>query len=184
MKQTLRDHVRETGFRLALQHFSMIEIVDVLPPPFTEADEGAFLVDSGHMYVALSGPDPIGSVRHEAIHALRSAGCFLPGEWCALEDWAAAECIRRFNIVARYGWLYRHRFIITPGELAVLLLEEAICEGFAALRFGERPPGLAGDVVDRIERGAIALRQADADNGRRFVLRPREGIHDDEHPVR
>jgi len=53
---------------------------------------------------SLESKDPVGTMRHEAIHWLRDAGFFRPGEWRAMEHAArAGDWIGKHDIGKRYG---------------------------------------------------------------------------------
>jgi hypothetical protein len=70
---------------------------------------------------SLEASDHIGTARHEAIHALKSAGVFHPEEWESLVKGALAEdWMGRYNIEKRYPDL-------TPEQK----MEEAIAERFS-----------------------------------------------------
>lgn len=71
------------------------------------------------VHYALSDGDPMATIRHEVIHALRKT--LTPDEWSTLEDAAKSEnWIGRYNIDSRYGDLNK-----------VQKLEEAVAEEFA-----------------------------------------------------
>ena len=73
---------------------------------------------------ALDGSDAVGTVRHEAVHALKMAGLFRGSEWDALASTARASgWLDRYDIKGRYGDL-------TPAQQ----VEEAIAERFADWR--------------------------------------------------
>lgn len=70
--------------------------------------------------VALDGPDPVGTLRHETIHHLRMYNVIQPAEWSVLERAARSEgWINKHNIDSRYH-----------GEGNALKLEEAIAEEY------------------------------------------------------
>ncbi|MCG8561916.1 MAG: hypothetical protein MI824_19125 [Hyphomicrobiales bacterium] len=85
--------------------------------------------------VALDSPDAAGTLRHEAIHALRQSGVISSEQWDVLKaaaienDWAG-----QFGVERRYGKLYRQRF--KGKEAQERLIEEAVAEAFARYREG------------------------------------------------
>ena len=53
---------------------------------------------------SMNGSDPIGTIRHEAIHHLRNDGFFKPDEWATLEKASKDEgWQKKYNITDRYA---------------------------------------------------------------------------------
>lgn len=94
---------------------------------------------------ALDGANAVRTVRHEALHALRDSGLFLPAEWDALASAARAGGWEgRYDVGRRYADL-------TPEAQ----LEEAIAERFADWRQDKGPqvPGFVRTLFNRIANG-------------------------------
>jgi hypothetical protein len=99
---------------------------------------------------SIESPDAVGIGRHEAVHALRSAGVIRPEEWEALERAASDEDWRsRYQIPERYGDFERGK-----------QLEESIAERFREWRRdGERGlSGLVQTIFQRIAKVLDAIR--------------------------
>lgn len=79
----------------------------------------------GIITVALSG-DPVETLRHEVIHALRSAGLFTPQEWSSLRRAAmrSGGWLEKYDIKSRYPEYFEAD---TPSDPAI---EEAVADAF------------------------------------------------------
>jgi hypothetical protein len=79
---------------------------------------------------SLDGPEPLGTMRHEAIHHLRNYGFFNKGEWGTLEKAAIDnDWLGRFDIGGRY-----------PKLSHLLRLEEAIADAYKEWEGGAKAP--------------------------------------------
>ena len=141
---------------------------------------GAYYPAFRGIVVAATAPDPMNSLRHEAIHALRDLNLIRPEEWRRLSARAEAEWIGRYDIEARYPGLSRE------GQI-----EEAVAEAFADHAETPLPPGLRGvwenvkrfldrlgawlrgqgfqtvdDVLGRIDSGEVGARDVAPGQGR------------------
>lgn len=70
--------------------------------------------------VSLSSSDPIRTLNHEALHAMKDLGMFSPKEWAMLEKTAESKWMEQYNIAKDYGQ-----------ETKEVQLEEAIAHAFA-----------------------------------------------------
>lgn len=70
--------------------------------------------------VSLSSSDPIRTLNHEALHAMKDLGMFSPKEWTMLEQMAEKEWMQKYDIEKNYGQ-----------ETKEIQLEEAIAHAFA-----------------------------------------------------
>ena len=130
----LRDHktqvereIREIASRIAPQ--VEVRVTEPGAGPvgreFTEAD-GRHIVE-----VALAG-DPTKTVRHEAVHALRTSGLFTKQEWGGLLKAARSD-----------GWLDKHKIkdqypeLHQDGKPTMAAYEEAVAEEFASWAQGK-----------------------------------------------
>ena len=101
--------------------------------------------------VDLGGDSPVGTIRHEAIHILRSSGLISKAEWGALVKAAREEgWIERYHIDERYDHL---------GLDELQKLEEAIAEGYrdwagnkeANIKVNTPTTGVFGKIKDFID---------------------------------
>lgn len=103
-----------------------------------EGTQGMFLRNphGGMAIVVAASLDPMKTIHHEVIHALRSMNLFTPEEWRALEIKAARSWVKQFDIVERY-----------PSLLPSEQIEEAIAEAFAEAAATKKAP--AGSLLVR-----------------------------------
>jgi hypothetical protein len=103
--------------------------------------------------ISLRSEDPIKTLRHEAIHALKELGAFTESQWRVLENKAKSEWIQKYNIAERYKGLTTEEQI-----------EEAIADAFSD--FSTRPPvGMIGAIVNKIKKFFEAFRNSMNDLG-------------------
>jgi len=89
-------------------------------PAAKYATQGAYIPNMRSIIVSLESKDPIGTARHEAIHALRDMQLFTADEWRTLESSALEQgWMQQFKVKERWG-------DISP-ELQV---EESIAEAY------------------------------------------------------
>ena len=93
--------------------------------------------------IALDAPNPMRTLRHEGIHALKELGAFTPQQWKVLEDRARSEWMGKYDIANRYKDMG-----LSQNEL----LEEAISDAFSDFDQTKAPPGLIGALFNKIRR--------------------------------
>ncbi|MEM6624462.1 MAG: LPD38 domain-containing protein [Pseudomonadota bacterium] len=95
--------------------------------------------------------DPLATLYHEAIHAMKAMNLFTPREWDALSRAARGRWVQKHDIAQRYPGL-------TPTEM----IEEAIAEEFAERATARRAPGnsLLVQAFNKIARMLKAIRNA------------------------
>lgn len=113
--------------------------------------QGMFQVTGdGAMEITIAASlDPMKTLHHEVIHALRTMNLFTPAEWRALEIMAAKEWVAKHDIAARY-----------PDLLPSEQIEEAIAEEFSEALSAKRAPkgSILVQVFNKIARFLRALR--------------------------
>ena len=140
--------------------------------------QGAFEAGDDMRIIIGASLDPMATLRHEVIHALRAMDLFTPAEWKALTLKAAQDWMTRYDIAARY-----------PTLDTAAQIEEAIAEAYGdAIASKKAPEGSiliaafnkiarllravrnvlngAGlqtyeDVFGRVQSGAVSGRQQD-----------------------
>jgi hypothetical protein len=109
--------------------------------------------------VALDAPDPMGTVRHEVIHALKEMGAFTEQEWKVLENAAHKYWIDRFlkNRRTRDGRslyeAYQAIYQKDHGNLSGFdeyITEEAVADAFKFFHDQGIPPGILGRIYKKI----------------------------------
>ncbi|MCV6825998.1 MULTISPECIES: LPD38 domain-containing protein [Halocynthiibacter] len=115
--------------------------------------QGAFEVNMlGRMKIVIGASlDPMQTLRHEAVHALRSMNLFTPAEWKVLEAASSKKWVEKHRIVQRYPDL-------SPSEQ----IEEGIAEEFAEAFTMKKAPqnGLVRQSFNKIVRFFKALKNA------------------------
>jgi hypothetical protein len=84
----------------------------------TDEISGAYMENL--IRVSLSSSDPIRTLNHEALHAMKDLGMFSPKEWSTLEGMAKSKWMKQYDIETNYG-----------KETKEIQLEEAIAHAFA-----------------------------------------------------
>lgn len=84
----------------------------------TDEISGAYMENL--IRVSLSSSDPIRTLNHEALHAMKDLGMFSPKEWSTLEGMAKSKWMDQYDIAENYGQ-----------ETKEIQLEEAIAHAFA-----------------------------------------------------
>jgi len=64
---------------------------------------GVFFPNLRQIVVSLNNRDPIGSARHESIHALKKMGMFSDAEWSTLEKASQRDWVKRYSVAERWG---------------------------------------------------------------------------------
>jgi hypothetical protein len=94
--------------------------------------------------VSLSSSDPIRTLNHEALHAMKDLGMFSPKEWTTLEGMAESKWMKQYDIAANYGQ-----------ETKEIQLEEAIAHAFAD--YQKQSPMVKG-IANRVRKFLGQLR--------------------------
>lgn len=117
LEQQISDRLKTLGFPAAnVKLFD--DVRDTGLPYADERVEGAFW--RGLIYVSMNAKDPISTLDHEVLHALKKAGAFTITEWALLEG-KAKEWRNKYKIDETYGDL---------GLSERQLNEEAIAHAF------------------------------------------------------
>ena len=104
------------------------------------------------MQIAYNARDPMGSLRHESIHALKELGAFTANEWRVLSQKAKDTWINQFiskKNQTKYEAEYQKRNETMDGFDAYLQ-EEAIAEAFRHFANTKPPAGLVGQLYSRL----------------------------------
>ncbi|MFE3836931.1 hypothetical protein [Pseudogemmobacter sonorensis] len=154
----------------AMRHQALTPIQKIMPSLRSELDriglkrvrlghearaewQGAFAItgDGALEIVIGASLDPMKTLHHEVIHALRHMDLFTPAEWGALERAAVSGWIEKHDIDARY-----------PDHSYSERIEEAIAEAFAEVSATGAviPAGPLARAFDKIARLFRAFRNA------------------------
>jgi len=114
--------------------------------------------------IALTATDPIKTMRHESLHALKDLGFFTEAQWKSLEKQARETWVDKYlkntqteidgKIMSRYDG-YK-----SLGFNDQNILEEAIADAFADFKATKPPAGMIAALFKRLENFFKALREA------------------------
>jgi hypothetical protein len=98
--------------------------------------------------IAMDAENPIRTLRHEGIHALKELGAFTPQQWKVLEQKAKAEWMDKYSIAERYRGI---------GMSQDAMIEEAIADAFSDFDQTKAPPGMIGALFNKIRQFMTAF---------------------------
>lgn len=123
-----------------------LNIVRAIQTPMGEAD-GSYAEKL--VTIALNADNPIRTLRHEAIHALKELGAFTDAQWKVLEKAAKENWLGKYGISQRYKGL-------TQSEQ----IEEAIADAFSDFDQTKPPAGLVGALFNKVKKFFEAMGNA------------------------
>lgn len=113
------------------------------------------------IHVALDKPNPMGSMRHESVHALKQLGGFQENEWSALNNKAKSEWLQTFikdtGKYEEYKKIYQQENKTLKG-FEDYIHEEAIAEAFRYFDKNGAPEGMIGAIYEKLKLMFEALR--------------------------
>jgi hypothetical protein len=113
------------------------------------------------IHVALDKPNPMGSMRHESVHALKQLGGFQDNEWSALNNKAKGEWLKTFikdtGKYEQYKKIYQQDNKTLAG-FEDYIHEEAIAEAFRYFDKNGAPEGMIGAIYEKLKLMFEALR--------------------------
>jgi len=113
------------------------------------------------IHVALDKPNPMGSMRHESIHALRELGGFQENEWSALTNKAKSDWLKTFikdtGKYEQYKKIYQQDNKTLAG-FDSYIQEEAIAEAFRYFDKNGAPEGMIGAIYEKLKLMFEAMR--------------------------
>jgi hypothetical protein len=118
------------------------------------------------MTIAMDSKDPMGTLKHESIHALKELGAFTKQEWQVLENKAKSDWIQKYlkDVKSAEGVSLYDRYK-AMGLNQDDMMEEAIAEAFKHFKVGNLQPGMIGNIWMRLNRMFEALRNGFAKLG-------------------
>lgn len=143
LEQKLRPMLDKLGLKSL-----RLNIVRAIQTPMGEAD-GSYA--ERLVTIALNADNPIRTLRHEAIHALKELGAFTDAQWKVLEKMAKEQWLGKYEIVKRYKDIG-----LTQSEM----IEEAIADAFSDFDQTKPPAGLVGTLFRNIKSFFTALGNA------------------------
>ena len=105
--------------------------------------------------IAMDSKNPLGTLRHESIHALKEMGAFTPNEWKILSNKAKSEWIGEYlgkkGLYDEYKKQYAEEHNGDLKGFQEYITEEAIAEAFKHFaETGKTPAGLIGNIRYRL----------------------------------
>jgi hypothetical protein len=111
--------------------------------------EGGYLPNMRSIIVSLRSPDPIGTARHESIHALRNLGLFTDKEWATLEKASQDQrWMEKYDVADRWKNFPKAN-----------LSEESIAEAFMDWHGGSAMPKEVHGIFEKVKEFFEGLRQ-------------------------
>jgi hypothetical protein len=110
--------------------------------------------------IAYSAENPMGTLRHESIHALKELGAFTDAEWKVLSNKAKSDWIDQYIRRPKLYKAYQDAYKADNGSLKGFdeyIQEEAIAEAFSDFANTKPPAGLIGNIFYRLNKMFEAL---------------------------
>lgn len=119
--------------------------------------------------IALDAVNPVRTMRHEAIHALKELGFFTPQQWAALERQAKKEWVQKYlkdkefrtqdgEIISRYEAYKTPGIASKEGLNEDEIIEEAIADAFGDFDSTKAPGGMLSALLNKLRNFFSALR--------------------------
>lgn len=105
--------------------------------------------------IAMDSKNPMGTLRHESIHALKELGAFTAQEWKVLTNKAKSEYVQKYIKDTNLFDAYKERYKAENGNLSGFdeyIYEEAIAEAFRNFKPGNLPAGMIGNIWVRLNK--------------------------------
>jgi hypothetical protein len=110
--------------------------------------------------IAYNAENPMGTLRHESIHALKELGAFTDAEWKVLSNKAKSDWIDTYIKKPNLYKSYQDAYKAENGNLNGFdeyIIEEAIAEAFSDFANTKPPAGLIGNIFYRLNKMFEAL---------------------------
>ncbi|MFZ4600791.1 MAG: hypothetical protein ACOYNN_19275, partial [Terrimicrobiaceae bacterium] len=173
-----------------LQRFGLGDVGLKIVAAIKNGAEGSYT--NNLIQLAIDADNPVQTMRHESLHALKDLGFFTPQQWATLENQAKKTWIDKYlknqnvevdgKVMSRYdGYVYINqtepeawneanpdkpkREVMSDAELQELLMEEAIADAFADFDAGKSPGGMIASILKRLNDFFRALKNALMRNG-------------------
>ena len=124
--------------------------------------EGSYKGTDNLIQVAFNATNPIKTMRHEALHALKELGFFTPQQWNALKRQAERTWVKQYLEDVKHDKnTSRLEAYQNLGLSEDAILEEAIADAFGSYEAsGKAPAGMLDVLFKRMQQFFAALRQA------------------------
>ena len=146
----------------ALSKFGLKDVALKVVRAINENAEGSY--EAKLIKIAFDAANPVRTLRHEAVHALKELGFFTKDQWRVLENKAKNEWVQKYlagkTAVVDGEQMSRLDAYKKMGLSESEILEEAISDAFADFDVNKAPPGMMMALLNKLRNFFKALRQA------------------------
>ena len=146
----------------ALSKFGLKDVALKVVRAINENAEGSY--EAKLIKIAFDAANPVRTLRHEAVHALKELGFFTKDQWRVLENKAKNEWVQKYlagkTAVVDGEQMSRLDAYKKMGLSESEILEEAISDAFADFDLNKAPPGMMMALLNKLRNFFKALRQA------------------------
>lgn len=152
----------EKNLVAALSKFGLKDVALKVVRAINENAEGSY--EAKLIKIAFDAANPVRTLRHEAVHALKELGFFTKDQWRVLENKAKNEWVQKYlagkTAVVDGEQMSRLDAYKKMGLSESEILEEAISDAFADFDVNKAPPGMMMALLNKLRNFFKALRQA------------------------
>jgi hypothetical protein len=146
--------------RAMLDKFGLKDVGVKIVKAIEEGADGSYAAKL--IQIAIDAKEPIRTMRHEAIHALKELGFFTPQQWASLEKMAKTKWVDQYlgknqtrlddgSVVSRLEAYKR------LGLSEDAIIEEAIADAFGDFDASKAPPGMLTALLNKLRNFFDAL---------------------------
>jgi hypothetical protein len=150
-----------------LQRFGLGDVGLKIVAAIKNGAEGSYA--NNLIQLAIDADNPVQTMRHESLHALKDLGFFTPQQWATLENQAKKTWIDKYlknqNADLDGETMSRYDAYKKLGLSDEDIMEEAIADAFADFDAGKSPGGMIASIIKRLNDFFRALKNALMRNG-------------------
>jgi len=152
----------EKNLVAALSKFGLKDVALKVVRAINENAEGSY--EAKLIKIAFDAANPVRTLRHEAVHALKELGFFTKDQWRVLENKAKNDWVPKYlagkTAVVDGKPMSRLDAYKKLGLSESEILEEAIADAFADFDVNKAPPGMMMALLNKLRNFFKAIRQA------------------------
>jgi hypothetical protein len=165
-KQTQETIEKTADLRAMLDKFGLKDVGVKIVKAIEEGADGSYAAKL--VQIAMDAKNPIRTMRHEAMHALKELGFFTDAQWASLEKMAKTKWVDQY-LKAKSAYLpdgrkvTRYEAYTLPkdqggqGLTESEVLEEAIADAFGDFDASKAPPGMLTALLNKMRNFFDAL---------------------------
>ena len=145
----------EQAFEQVLGRTTNLKMIESFPSMFDPDRTTEAMYETGVIWMAMENvDDPIGTLYHESIHALKDYGAFTPAEWQILQNASQSRWMEQYGVRDLYEQKYRQQYPeASDREIEEMLMEEGIAFAFQEFRrTGQAPSGRIRAIFEKLLR--------------------------------